>query len=56
MDNKQRIHIKTLNFYIQPYKKYQWYQWVVKRNPHSYLQETKKKNMENLGNKTTSVN
>jgi hypothetical protein len=33
MDDKQRIHITTLNFEIKPYE---WYQWVVKRNLHSY--------------------
>jgi hypothetical protein len=33
MDSNQRIHIATLNFEI---KLYQWYQWLVKRNPHSY--------------------
>jgi hypothetical protein len=43
MDDKQRIHIETLNFEIKPY---QWYQWVVKRKPlfiiilGVYLQET----------------
>jgi len=33
MDYNLRIHITTLNFEIKPY---QWYQWVVKRNPHYY--------------------
>jgi hypothetical protein len=33
MDDKKRIHIETLNFEI---KRYQWYQWVVKRKPHYY--------------------
>jgi hypothetical protein len=33
MDDKKRIHIATLNFENKPY---QWYQWVVKRNPPSY--------------------
>jgi hypothetical protein len=33
MDNKQRIHIATLNFENKPY---QWYQWVVKRKPPFY--------------------
>jgi hypothetical protein len=30
MDDKKIIHMTTLNFEI---KLYQWYQWVVKRNP-----------------------
>jgi hypothetical protein len=33
MDDKKTIHITTLNFEIKPY---QWYQSVVKRNPHFY--------------------
>jgi hypothetical protein len=33
MEDKKRIHIATLNFEIKPY---QWYQWVVKRNPPLY--------------------
>jgi hypothetical protein len=33
MDDKQRIHIETLEFEIKPY---QWYWWVVKMNPQSY--------------------
>jgi hypothetical protein len=33
MDDKKRIHIETLNFEIKPY---QWYQWIVKRQPPLY--------------------
>jgi hypothetical protein len=33
MDDKKMIHITTLNFEIKPY---QWYQWIVKRNPPFY--------------------
>jgi hypothetical protein len=33
MDDKKRISLETLYFEIKPY---QWYQWVLKRKPHSY--------------------
>jgi hypothetical protein len=33
MDDKQMISLATLYFETKPY---QWYQWVVKRKPHSY--------------------
>ena len=33
MDDKKTIHIANLKFEI---RSYQWYQWVVKRKPHSY--------------------
>jgi hypothetical protein len=59
MDDKKKIHIENLNFEIKPY---QWYQWVVKNNPHFiiilgvYLQDTYKHNMGNFGNITTLFN
>jgi hypothetical protein len=33
MDDKKIISLETLYFETNPY---QWYQWVVKRKPHSY--------------------
>jgi len=33
MDNKQIISLETLYFETKPY---QWHQWIVKRNSHSY--------------------
>jgi hypothetical protein len=33
MDDKKIIHIAALNFEIKPY---QWYQWIVKKDPPFY--------------------
>jgi hypothetical protein len=34
MDDKKIIFLATLYFETNPYN---WYQWVVKRKPHSYF-------------------